>query len=72
LLALELMKQFELSEFEPMEVRYAELMELEEIREHAVQTIEKDQAVVKRWFDKRARARTFQEGDLVLKWDADR
>ncbi|KAH9296662.1 hypothetical protein KI387_044242 [Taxus chinensis] len=46
--ALELMKQLELSEFEPMEARYAELMELEEIREHAVQTIEKYQALVKR------------------------
>ncbi|KAH9302572.1 hypothetical protein KI387_014155, partial [Taxus chinensis] len=43
--ALELMKQFELSEFEQMEARYAELMELEEIREHAVQMIEKDQAL---------------------------
>ena len=55
-----------------MEARYADLMELKEIREHAIQTIEKDQALVKRWFDKKARARTFQEGDLVLKWDADR
>jgi len=32
---LELMKQLELLEFRPMEVRYAELMELQEIREHA-------------------------------------
>ncbi|KAH9322288.1 hypothetical protein KI387_016927, partial [Taxus chinensis] len=54
-----------------MEAKYAELMELEEIREHAVLMIEKDQALVKIWFDKKARARTFQEGDLVLKWDAD-
>ncbi|KAH9288887.1 hypothetical protein KI387_033004, partial [Taxus chinensis] len=66
------MKQLELAEFEPMEAKYAKLMELAEIREHVVQTIEKDQALVKRWFDKKARARTFQEGDLVLKWDADR
>ncbi|KAH9303485.1 hypothetical protein KI387_043847, partial [Taxus chinensis] len=43
--ALDLMKQLELSKFEPMEARYAELMELEEIREHVVQTIEKDQAL---------------------------
>ena len=34
--ALEIMKHLELSEFEPMEARYVELMELEEIREHAV------------------------------------
>ncbi|KAH9308610.1 hypothetical protein KI387_036521, partial [Taxus chinensis] len=51
--ALEFMKQLELVEFEPMEARYAELMELEEIREHIVQIIEKDQALVKRWFDKK-------------------
>ncbi|KAH9288911.1 hypothetical protein KI387_033028, partial [Taxus chinensis] len=70
--ALELMKQLELSEFKPMETRYAEFMELEEIREHAALMIEKDQALVKRWFDKKAGARTFQKGDLVLKWDADR
>ncbi|KAH9311647.1 hypothetical protein KI387_026682, partial [Taxus chinensis] len=69
--ALELMKQLELSEFKPMEARYVELMELEEIREYAVHMIEKDQALVKRWFDKKARAKTFQEGNLVLKWDAD-
>ncbi|KAH9291919.1 hypothetical protein KI387_042893, partial [Taxus chinensis] len=55
-----------------MEARYAELMELEETREHALQTIEKDQASIKRCFDKKERTRTFQEGDLVLKWDADR
>lgn len=54
-----------------MEARYAKMMELEEIREHSVQMIEKYQALVKRLFDKKARARTFQEGDLVLKWDAD-
>lgn len=40
--ALELMKQFEFTEFEHMEVRYSKLMELEEIREHAVQMIKKD------------------------------
>ncbi|KAH9302549.1 hypothetical protein KI387_014132, partial [Taxus chinensis] len=62
----------ELSEFEPMEARYVELMELEEIRRHAMQTMEKDQAMIKRTFDKKAKERTFQEGDLVLKWDADR
>ena len=27
---------------------------------------------MKRNFDKKARVRTFREGDLVLKWDADR
>ena len=70
-LALELMKQLELSKFEPMEARYVELIELEEIRGHAVQMIEKDQTLVKIWFDKKVREKTFQEGDLVPKWDAD-
>ncbi|KAH9326368.1 hypothetical protein KI387_006546, partial [Taxus chinensis] len=69
---LELMNQLELSEFKPIEARYVELMELGEIGEHAMQSIEIDQDLVKRWFDKKARARTFQEGDLVLKWDVDR
>lgn len=27
--------------------------------------------MIKRSFDKKDKARTFQEGDLVLKWDAD-
>ncbi|KAH9291094.1 hypothetical protein KI387_044665, partial [Taxus chinensis] len=70
--ALELMKQLELAEFEPMEIRHAELMELEETREHAMQTIKKDKALVKKSFDKKAKARILQIGDLVLKWDADR
>lgn len=33
--------------------------------------MEKDQASIKRCFHKKARARTFQEGDLVVKCDAD-
>lgn len=34
--------------------------------------MEKDQALIKRSFDRKAKARTFQVGDLVLKWDVDR
>ncbi|KAH9307482.1 hypothetical protein KI387_035393, partial [Taxus chinensis] len=35
--------------------------------------MEKEQTLIKRNFDKKAKARTFQVGDLVLaKWDADR
>ncbi|KAH9293759.1 hypothetical protein KI387_041035, partial [Taxus chinensis] len=62
--ALELVKQLEMSEFEPMEARYVELIELEETREQALQELEKNQASIKICFDKKARARTFQEGDL--------
>ncbi|KAH9323618.1 hypothetical protein KI387_018257, partial [Taxus chinensis] len=62
--ALELMKQLELAKFEPIEIRYEELIELEEAREHVVKTMEKDQALIKKRFDKKAKARTFQVGDL--------
>ena len=33
--------------------------------------MEKDYTFINRSFDKKAKARTFQVGDLVLKWDAD-
>ncbi|KAH9302018.1 hypothetical protein KI387_013601, partial [Taxus chinensis] len=48
------------------------LMELEEMREHVMQTMEKDQTLIKMSFDRKAKDINFQEGDLVLKWDADR
>ncbi|KAH9294762.1 hypothetical protein KI387_038350, partial [Taxus chinensis] len=70
--ALELMKQLELLEFEPMEVRYVELMELQEIRNQASRVMDKDQALIKKTFDKKANERSLKFGDLVLKWDADR
>ncbi|KAH9311991.1 hypothetical protein KI387_027026, partial [Taxus chinensis] len=69
---LELMKQLELLEFEPMEVRYVELMELQEIRNQASQAMEKDRALIKKTFDRKAKDRSFQVEDLVLKWDVDR
>lgn len=34
--------------------------------------LEIHQQQVKRSFNKKAKARIFREGDLVLKWDADR
>ncbi|GLJ17261.1 hypothetical protein SUGI_0299510 [Cryptomeria japonica] len=55
-----------------MTVRLAELMELEEVRSQAMHTLETHQEQVKRVFDKKATNRVFKEGDLVLKWDADR
>ena len=47
-------------------------MELEEKRGQAMQTLETHQQHVKKSFDRKARVRIFREGDLVLKWDADR
>lgn len=55
-----------------MTVRMAELMELEEKRSKAMQTLEIHQQQMKKNFYKRARVRIFREGDLVLKWDADK
>ncbi|KAH9312138.1 hypothetical protein KI387_027173, partial [Taxus chinensis] len=57
---LELTKQLELLEFGPMEVRYVELMELQEIRDQASQEMEKDQALIKKTFDRKAKSRSFQ------------
>ncbi len=55
-----------------MSVRMAKLMELEEKRDKAMKTLGLHQQQVKMNFDRRARDRTFKEGDLVLKWDVDR
>ena len=70
LLALDLASQLVL--FEPsdhMAVRYAQLLELEEIRSKAMQNMEFQELQTKRAFDKKARSRSFKVGDLVLKWD---
>ena len=37
-----------------------------------MQTLEAYQQQMKKRFDKKAKLKTFREGDLVLKWDADR
>lgn len=47
-------------------------MELEEIGNRAMQTLNVHQGQVKKFFDKKDTFRTFKVGDLVLKWDADR
>ncbi|GLJ07069.1 hypothetical protein SUGI_0057070 [Cryptomeria japonica] len=53
---------------EPMQVRLAKLMELEEVRKQELLTIENHQARMKRTFDRKVSLRVFNEGDLVLKW----
>lgn len=59
-------------ENDPLTVRLAEFMELEETRDRASKTLEAHQTQVKRSFDKRTANRSFKEGDLVLKWDEDK
>lgn len=34
--------------------------------------MEKDQSLIKRIFEKISKARSFQQGDLVLKWDVEK
>lgn len=68
--ALDLASQLVLfEEGDPMQVCYAQLMELEEKRSKAIQAMEYQQIQVKKSFEKRARARDFNVGDVVLKWD---
>lgn len=68
--ALDIVHQLEMfEELNPMSMRYAELMELEESRDKARKTLEYHQLQTKRTFDKKATAKNFKEGDIVLKWD---
>lgn len=56
-------------EDDPLGLRYAKLLELEEERRNALRKMEYQQIQTKRVFDKKSRLRSFKEGDLVLKWD---
>lgn len=55
-----------------MEFRYAELMELEELWNKALYTMENEKAQIKRSLDDKTRSKSCQEWYLVMKWDADR
>ncbi len=48
------------------------LTKLEEERDVVVDRIQEHQSRVKKLFDKKAKQRVFQEGDLVLLWDKHR
>ncbi|KAH9320373.1 hypothetical protein KI387_043969 [Taxus chinensis] len=52
-----------------LEKRIMYLTELEEKRVRVVERITEHQNQVKRLFDKKAKQRDFQVGDLVLMWD---
>ncbi|XP_059066433.1 uncharacterized protein LOC131857742 [Cryptomeria japonica] len=66
---LTLIRELEMLQEEPMQIRLVELMELEEVRKQALLAIENHQAQMKKTFDRRATLRVFNGGDLVLKWD---
>ena len=70
--SLDLVCQLELEEYDPMIIRLEKLIELEEKRQQIMQTLETHQEHMKGYFDKKAKVRVLKEGDLVLKWDADR
>jgi hypothetical protein len=52
-----------------IEVRLANLLNIEEQRDASLYQFSKHQVVVKRWFDKRAGIKDFRIYDLVLLWD---
>ncbi|XP_059070906.1 U-box domain-containing protein 43 [Cryptomeria japonica] len=52
-----------------VEARLSQLLYLEEKRDNAIDNFAKHQEVVKRWFDRRAKVKTFHISDLVLCWD---
>ena len=66
--ALDLIHQLQMFEEEDlMAIRYAKLMELDEVRRKAMQTLEYQQLKTKRTFDRRSTPKVFNEGDVVIK-----
>ncbi|XP_059067909.1 uncharacterized protein LOC131858630 [Cryptomeria japonica] len=67
--SLQLLKSIEVAKNEPMEVRLAELMELEEAREAVFESLQNRQQIIKRWFDnKKSSDPELKLSDLVLKY----
>ncbi|XP_059073814.1 uncharacterized protein LOC131874449 [Cryptomeria japonica] len=64
-----LIDEFELLEEKPMQIRLAQLVELEEIRREAYNKLEIHHAQIKRTFDRKVVPHLFNQGDLVFKWD---
>ena len=52
-----------------VQVRLAQLMQLDERRDEALEKFAKHQGVMKRWFDRNANNKAFRISDLVLYWD---
>ena len=58
------------TESNPIQRRINQLVEVQKIREQVVDKAHIFQDRVKRNFDRKAKPYDFQQGDLVLKWDA--
>ena len=58
------------TESNPIQRRINQLVEVQQIREQVVDKSQIFQDKVKRSFDRKAKPDDFQQGDLVLKWDA--
>lgn len=68
--SLQLLKSIKVAKNDPMDVRLAEIMELEEVREAAFRNLQIRQQTVKRWFNsKKSSDAGFKQGDLVLKYN---
>lgn len=67
--ALHLLKSLELEDNEPMEVRLAELLKLQESKAKAFNSLHNCQQTVKRWFDEKISNPGFKCKDLVVKYN---
>ncbi|XP_059073540.1 uncharacterized protein LOC131874267 [Cryptomeria japonica] len=68
--ALQLLKSMEVAENNPMTIRLAKVMELEEARETIFAALQDRQETIKRWFDsKKSSNLIFRLGNLVLKYN---
>ena len=52
-----------------IQIRLMNLLEMDEKRTTTLEYVAKNQAIVKRWFDKRAMIKSFRISDFVLLWD---
>jgi transposase InsO family protein len=73
-LALPVAKFLQDLEGEPdnMVRRIHQIMEVQQIREHVMDRAYHHQQKIKQVFDRKGRKKEFEQGDLVLKWDAPR
>ena len=58
------------SEYDPMQRRLNQMIHLQQTREDVSQNTFKLQEGIKKIYDRKAKADTFQLDDVVLKWDA--
>ena len=52
-----------------VQIQLMNLLEMDEKRTAALEHMAKHQAIVKRWFNKRAKIKSFKISDFVLLWD---